>query len=63
MQTQHVSRDDQHDHGTGAVGGLFSHPTTDHLDTSPASRPDGERSYTDLFREPADAPENSGETA
>jgi hypothetical protein len=43
--------------------GLFSHPDADHQDTTPGSAPDEEqRSYTDLFREPAGAPENTTET-
>ncbi|MCX2946810.1 hypothetical protein [Lentzea sp. NEAU-D7] len=44
--------------------GLFSHPDTDHLDTTPHSAPDqDQRSYTGLFREPADTPQNATETA
>jgi hypothetical protein len=45
-------------------GGLFSHPDMDHLDTRPGSSPDeDQRSYTGLFREPADAPQDTGEQA
>jgi len=44
--------------------GLFSHPNMDHLDTRPDSQPDeDQRSYTDLFREPADAPQDISKTA
>lgn len=79
MQSQYVSRNDVHDrsaddagveryagsHPTAASpGGLFSHPDADHLDTRAASSPDGDqRSYTGLFREPADAPQHPSETA
>ncbi len=76
MQTQHVSRDDTHDRGTDDAGvgtqpttafgadGLFSHPDTDHLDTKPGSPPDEyQRSYTNLFCEPAGSPQDTGETA
>jgi hypothetical protein len=44
--------------------GLFSHPDADHQDTAAGSPPDGDqRSYTDLFREPAGAPQDTAETA
>lgn len=46
MQTQNVS--------------LFSHPDTDRPDTTPGPPPgEDQRSYTDLFREPADAPKDT----
>ncbi|MDX8050685.1 hypothetical protein SK571_14945 [Lentzea sp. BCCO 10_0798] len=44
--------------------GLFSHPDTNHQDTAAHSSPDeDQRSYTGLFREPADTPQNTAETA
>lgn len=46
METQYVS--------------LFSHPDTDHPDTASGLPPgEDQRSYTGLFREPADAPEDT----
>jgi hypothetical protein len=49
-----VSSDDTQSTSASPAGGLFSHPTTDHLETKAGSQPDGDqRSYTDLFREPA----------
>lgn len=41
-----------------AADGLFSHPDMDHLDTRPGPPPE-QRSYTNLFREPDDAPEDT----
>ncbi|RAS65857.1 hypothetical protein C8D87_104408 [Lentzea atacamensis] len=39
--------------------GLFSHPDMDHLDTRRGSLPDeDQRSYTNLFHEPAGAVEH-----
>jgi hypothetical protein len=53
MQTNNVSSDETQATSASPAGGLFSHPTTDHLETKAGSRPDGDqRSYTDLFREP-----------
>jgi hypothetical protein len=45
-----------------AADGLFSHPDTDHLDTRPGPPPE-QRSYTNLFREPTDAAENTTSAA
>lgn len=76
MQSQYFSRNDVPDHSADGAGagtrpaaafsgdGLFSHPDTDHLDPRSDSSPDeDQRSYTGLFREPADAPQQSSETA
>lgn len=42
---------------------LFSHPDTDRPEDASGPRRDEQRSYTDLFREPADVPpQNSGST-
>lgn len=49
-------------HGTSEFegDGLFSHSDTDHADATSGSSPaDEQRSYTDLFREPADGPKNT----
>ncbi|SMC52656.1 hypothetical protein SAMN05660733_00264 [Lentzea albidocapillata] len=44
--------------------GLFSHPDVDLPDTTPGSSPaEDQRSYTGLFREPADTPQNTTGTA
>lgn len=40
--------------------GLFSHPDADRSATEPDSQPDEDsRSYTGLFREPADTPQDT----
>ena len=61
----------QHDEQAGAqptaefaTDGLFSHPDLDHATTNPgSSSAENQPSYTDLFREPADGPENSTSAA
>lgn len=43
---------------------LFSHPDTARAETANGPGRDEQRSYTDLFREPADVPpQNTGEMA
>lgn len=43
---------------------LFSHPDTDRPENASGPRREEQRSYTDLFREPADVPsQNTGGTA
>jgi len=47
-----------------AGDGLFSHPDSDHSDEMPGPPPaDDQRSYTGLFREPADGPKNTTSAA
>ena len=58
----HNQHDSQYD--APAAEGLFSHPDTDHASTKPGPPPvEDQRSYTGLFQEPADGPENGQSAA
>jgi hypothetical protein len=68
MHDKSVSQHDAHAraHRTSEFpgDGLFSHPDSDHADVTPGPSPvEGQRSYTGLFREPADGPRNTTSAA
>lgn len=45
------------------TNGLFSHPDTHRPEATTGPGRDEQRSYTNLFREPADVPESTHKTA
>jgi hypothetical protein len=64
MHAQSDSQHDAHAEAPRTTEGLFSHPDSDRADTMPGPSPVADqRSYTGLFREPADGPENTTSAA
>lgn len=56
MRNQYVSRPESHPMTAHPANDLFSHPETHRSHANPKPSDDEQRSYTNLFREPAPTP-------